>query len=94
MLVVTVLFLFSFLDAFLDRLNQIREYKIAYPYEENQQHKYEELMVKYGLSIKSRTQNNTGNIITGYWIVKGNEQKHLDFIEFILKDNAVTEFGF
>jgi len=93
-LVVTVLFLFSFLDAFLDRLNQIREYKIAYPYEENQQHKYEELMVKYGLSIKSRTQNKTGNIITGYWIVKGNEQKHLDFIEFILKDHAVTEFGF
>ena len=93
-LVVTVLFLFSFLDTFLDRLNQIREYKISDPYEENKQHKYEDLMVEYGLNIKSRTQNKTGNIITGYWIVKGKEQKHLDFIEFILKDKEVTEFSF
>ena len=92
--VVTVLFLFSFLDIVLDRLNQIREYKISYPYQENQQHKYEDLMIEYGLNIKSRTQNKTGNIITGYWIVKGMEQKHLDFIEFILKDKEVTEFSF
>lgn len=93
-LVLLVLVLFSFMDKILDRLNQMREYKISYPYEEDQQHKYEELITKYGLTIKSRSQSKTGNIITGRWMVTGNEQKHHAFIEHILKDNAVTAFNF
>jgi putative Mg2+ transporter-C (MgtC) family protein len=93
-LVISVLFLFSFMDNFLDRLNQVRAYKISYPYEENEQHKYEELMRQYGLEIKSRSQNKSGNIITGEWVVKGTERNHHAFIENILKDNHVTEFGF
>ena len=93
-LVLTILFVFSFMDRFLDRLNQVRDYKITFPYEENQQHKYENLITEYGLSIEERSQSKTGNIITGAWVVKGNEKKHLAFISHILKDNAVTEFDF
>ncbi len=93
-LVLSTLFLFSFMDTFLDRLNQVREYKITYPYEENKEHKYEDLMLEYHLKIKSRTQVKTGNIIKGEWIATGSEKKHLLFIEHILKDNTVTEFGF
>jgi putative Mg2+ transporter-C (MgtC) family protein len=92
--VLSILFFFSFVDTFLDKLNQVREYKIAYPYEEDNQHKYEECMKKFGLTIKSRSQTKVGNIITGDWIVTGNEKKHYAFIEFILKDHAVTEFSF
>ena len=93
-MVVLILFIFSYVDRALDKLNQVREYKIAYPYEEKMQHKYEDLMEQYGLSIKSRSQNKIGNIITGEWIVTGNETKHLSFIEAILKDHSVTEFSF
>jgi len=93
-LVLTILFLFSFMDNYLDRLNQVREYKIAYPYQEDQQHKYEHLIKKYGLGILSRSHNKTGNIIVGVWTVKGRESKHLKFIDHILKDNTVTEFAF
>jgi putative Mg2+ transporter-C (MgtC) family protein len=93
-MVVFILFLFSYVDRALDKLNQVREYKIAYPYEDNKQHKYEDMMETYGLSIKSRSQNKIGNIITGEWIVTGNETKHLSFIEAILKDHSVTEFSF
>ena len=89
-----VLFLFSFMDQAIDRLNQIRQYKIAYPYEENQQHKYEKLFKHYKLSIKTGTQSKEGNIITGTWLVAGNEKKHHSFIEHILKDNSVTAFNF
>ena len=93
-LVVTVLVVFSSLDRVIDKLNQVREYKIAYPYEECQQHKYEDLFAQYGLIVKSRAQSKTGNIITGLWTVKGNEKKHHAFIEDILHDNTVTEFDF
>lgn len=92
--IVTILFLFSFFDRVLDRMYQLREYKISYPYEENEQHKYERMMREYGLSIKSGSQSKIGNIITGTWIVTGSERRHLTFIESILHDNAVTEFSF
>lgn len=94
LLVVSILFLFSFLDRVLDRLNQLREYKITFPYEENQQHKYENLIKQYGLKIYSRSQSKSGNIISGSWVVGGNERKHYAFIENILSDKAVSEFSF
>jgi putative Mg2+ transporter-C (MgtC) family protein len=93
-LVITILFLFSSIDGILDKLNQVREYKITYPYEENQQHKYEKMITEFGLTIQDRYQSKSGNIITGEWTVKGNEKKHHAFIECILADNSVTEFDF
>ena len=93
-LVVTILFLFSYLDRLLDRLNQVRDYRISFPYADQQQHKYESLMAKHGLIIKSRAYNKKGNIITGAWAVKGTETQHHDFIEYVLNDTEVTEFNF
>lgn len=93
-LVLAVLFLFSSLDRMLDRLSQLREYKITFPYEENQQHKYEDMIKEFGLTIFHRTQSKTGNIITGNWVVRGSEKKHHEFIEHILRDTSVTEFDF
>jgi len=93
-LVIMILFIFSFFDRVIDKINQVREYKITYPYEEHEQHKYEDLIEKFGLVIKSRSQNKAGNIIKGYWAVKGSEKKHHAFIEHILQDASVTEFDF
>ncbi len=93
-LVLTTLFLFSILDGYLDRLNQIREYNIEYAYEANNQHKYEKLFSKYGLSVKARSQKKQGNMIRGSWIVMGKESRHHHFIEVILKDKDVAEFEF
>jgi putative Mg2+ transporter-C (MgtC) family protein len=94
LLVIATLFLFSFMDTLIDKLNQVREYKITYPYQERNQHKYEEDMAKFGLKIKSRSQAKQGNIITGEWIATGSEKKHYAFIEYVLADKAVTEFVF
>src|ERR1017187_9138840 len=44
LMVIAILFLFSFFDDFLDKLSQVREYKISYPYEENH-HKYEKTII-------------------------------------------------
>ena len=93
-LVISILVVFSFMDRFLDSVNQVREYKITYPYEDNLEHKYEDLIKQYKLSIKSRAHSKVGNIITGEWLVAGNEKAHRSFIEFILTDHAVTEFNY
>ena len=93
-LILTTLFLFSFLDKYIDRMNQMREYTIEYAYEENNQHKYEQLITEFGLSIKARRQKKQGNMIRGTWVVIGKESKHYSFIEKILKDTTVSDFEF
>jgi putative Mg2+ transporter-C (MgtC) family protein len=94
LLVLFILFVFSFLDRRIDRLNQVRDYKIVYPYEEHKQHKFEKLLLQYNLIIKRRAQSKTDNIITGAWTVQGNESNHHAFIETILQDDTVTSFDF
>jgi len=93
-IVLVILVLFSFFDVRIDRINQMRNYKIVYPYEEYGQHKYEERLKEFHLNIKARSQSKIGNIITGTWLVQGAEKDHHAFIEYILADNAVTEFDF
>jgi putative Mg2+ transporter-C (MgtC) family protein len=93
-LVLITLFLLSTLDNYLDRLNQIREYIIEYAYEEHNQHKYEKMISKHGLTIKARSQKKQGNMLRGTWIVIGKESRHHKFIEMILKDTAVIDFEF
>lgn len=93
-MVVAILFLFSFLDRKLEKINQMREYRITFPYEQDQQHKYEDLIKEYGLIIHNRSQSKNGNIITGSWMVQGSETKHHAFIARILDDDAVTGFDF
>jgi putative Mg2+ transporter-C (MgtC) family protein len=94
LMVLIILFVFSFFDQRIDRFNQMRNYKIVYPYENDGQHKYEHCLKQYNLAIKAQSQSKVGNIITGTWLVQGNEKNHHKFIEHILKDNSVTEFDF
>lgn len=94
LLVLLILFLFSFFDNVLDAWNQLRTYKITYPYEQDNEHKYEIMMRDYGLSVKSRAQTKAGNIITGLWTVAGSKKKHHAFIDKVLNEADVTEFGF
>jgi len=94
LIILTILIVFSSMDRVIDRANQVRQYRIVYPYEDNQQHKYEELIRHYHLIIRSRSQTKTANIIKGVWNVQGTEKNHHAFIERILKDSEVTEFSF
>ncbi len=93
-LVIAILVIFSSTDRILDKINQVREYKITYPYQENLDHKYEDLINEYGLSIKSRAHSKIGNMITGSWTVTGSEKAHRTFIDFIIRDHTVTEFSY
>jgi len=93
-LVIAILALFGFTDRLLDRINQVREYKITYAYEENTDHKYDDLFEEYGLRIKSRAHTKEGNIITGSWIVGGSEKAHRKFIDAIIRKHSVTEFSY
>jgi putative Mg2+ transporter-C (MgtC) family protein len=94
LLIVSVLFILSEMDERLDKLNQVREYRMVYPYELDQHLKYEKIFTHHRLSVKARSMAKNGNMITGKWVVTGNEKKHHAFIAQILKDPFVSEFDF
>lgn len=93
-LVMAILVVFASMDRMLDKLNQVRIYKITYPYDENLAHKYEDIIKEFKLVIRSREHTKIGNIITGVWTVTGHEKAHHLFIERILHDHTVTEFSY
>jgi putative Mg2+ transporter-C (MgtC) family protein len=95
LLTLTVLFIFSLLEGWIDQVNQIRNYKIVCDFENETLHRYEDLFRKYHLKFKRNRQcKSVANDIIGEWIVQGSEQNHRHFIHVILKDPTVKAFEF
>jgi putative Mg2+ transporter-C (MgtC) family protein len=93
-IVLISLFLFTKLENLIDKVNQLRTYKIVSPYNENLLKDYETYFKEHRLKFKRLKQSKTGNDITGSWIVQGSEKNHKRFVERIMHDDAVKEFEF
>ena len=89
-LTLVVLFVFSLLEGWIDRVNQIRVYKIVCDFENETLHRYEELFRRHHLKFKrSRQTKSIDDVITGEWVVQGSEKNHRHFIHVILQDTPV-----
>jgi putative Mg2+ transporter-C (MgtC) family protein len=94
-LILVVLFIFSLLEGWIDRVNQIRNYKIICTFENETLQRYEELFRHHHLKFRrSRQTKSESNMITGEWVVQGSEKNHRHFIHEILKDVSVKAFEF
>jgi len=94
-LLVAVIILFSVVEGWIDRVNQIRNYKIVCTFENETLHKYEDLFRSHHLSFKRSRQSKTSTeIIAGEWVVQGTEQNHRHCIHEILRDPSVKAFEF
>jgi putative Mg2+ transporter-C (MgtC) family protein len=94
-LILLVLFVFSLLEGWIDRINQIRIYKIVCSYCNEPLHRYEELFRTHHLKFRRSTQRKSAeNVITGEWIVQGSERNHRHCIHEVLRDTTVREFEF
>jgi putative Mg2+ transporter-C (MgtC) family protein len=90
-----VLVLFTFLEGWIDRINQIRRYKIVCDFENETLHRYEEMFTAQHLKFRrSRQTKSADEEITGEWIVQGSEKNHRQLIDMILKDRSVKAFEF
>ncbi|HMH20366.1 MAG TPA: MgtC/SapB family protein [Puia sp.] len=94
-LVLAVLFIFSLLEGWIDRVNQIRNYKIVCDFQDETLHRYELLFRKHNLKFKRvRMTKTSADMITGEWVVQGSEHNHRHFSEMVIKDPAVKAFEF
>jgi putative Mg2+ transporter-C (MgtC) family protein len=89
-LILLVLFIFALLEDWIDRVNQIRRYKIVCPFENETLHRYEELFKTHHLKFKRTRQcKSQEDLISGEWIVQGSEQNHRHVVHELLRDRSV-----
>ncbi|MEI8278977.1 MAG: MgtC/SapB family protein [Bacteroidota bacterium] len=94
LLVVVILYVFTYFERFIDKNNQLRNYKIEYPFNGRNQHEFEELLKQFKLNIRSSHQKRSGDSMKGRWLVQGSETDHKLFIEHILQKDTIREFEF
>ena len=93
-LALLVLVVFTFFEAWIDRNNQFRNYKIVCDYTEGQLKHYEHLLHQHKLKFNRSKQSRVGNELSGTWTVRGSEKDHDKFISEILNDKSVLAFEF
>lgn len=94
-LILTVLFIFSLVEGWIDRVNQIRNYKIVCPFENETLHRYETLFTSHHLRFKrTREGKSAENMMTGEWIVQGSEQNHRHVIHELMRDPSVKALDY
>jgi putative Mg2+ transporter-C (MgtC) family protein len=95
LMILSVLLIFSLLEGWIDRVNQIRNYKIVCSFENETLHRYEQLFKDHHLKFRlSRQTKSASDMITGEWVVQGSEANHRHFIHQVLKDPTVKAFEF
>ena len=94
LMVFAVLYLFTIIEKWFEKVYEIRNYKILSAASVEALYGYEELMRTNKLKFTRVNQRKTDKGISGNWIVKGNKKDHKIFTETILKDETVKEFDF
>jgi len=94
-LILVVLFIFSLLEKRIDHVNQIRNYKIVCPFENETLHRYELLFTSHNLRFRRTRQGKSlENMISGEWVVQGSEQNHRHVIHELMRDPSVKALEF
>ncbi len=94
MMIMTILFIFMRLEGWIDKVNQVREYKIVCDFDNQTLDRFEELFRSYRLKYKRNRQQKTAGLLTGEWIIQGSEKKHRKLVDAIIKDPTVKTFEF
>jgi putative Mg2+ transporter-C (MgtC) family protein len=93
-LILVMLFVFSRMEGWIDRINQTRNYRIVCEYQKETLHHYEKSLKAHHLTYKRGREIKSDNLITGEWIARGSEKNHLHFVHSILNDPNVKVFEF
>lgn len=90
--IVAILFLFSYVERFMDSMNQIRNYRLVYRFAFYKSANIGGLLKDYGLRLRTEHYVKSGDIITGNWRVQGTAAAHKAFIAHMLEDVEVQDF--
>lgn len=84
----------TFVENWIEKINQTRKYRIVCAYKQETLEHYENLFLEHHLRFSRNKQSRVNENIVGLWVVKGTEKNHNHFIKEILADQSVKEFDF
>lgn len=93
-LVVITLYSLVWLQDKIKKNNSIRTYRIVCKFKKQSLKHYEDKFEQFGLEAKRGIQSKTTDLISGTWIVQGEEKKHEKAIKALLNDPEILEFDF
>jgi len=93
-LTLLVLFLFTLVEGWIDRVNQIRNYRIVCKFETDTLNRFEDQFRSHHLKFKRirQVKSMASNIITSEWVVQGAEKNHRGVARALMHDSSVMEF--
>jgi putative Mg2+ transporter-C (MgtC) family protein len=92
--ILLMLFVFGLMENWIDRLNQMRNYKIVIEFREESMRRFEKCFEANHLKYKRGREIKDGMIITGEWIVRGTQKNHFAFINQMLTDPEIKRFEY
>jgi putative Mg2+ transporter-C (MgtC) family protein len=93
-LILLMLFVFGLMENWIDRLNQMRNYKIVTEFKEESMRRFEKCFEANHLKYKRGREIKDGMIITGEWLVRGTQKNHFAFINQMLTDPEIKRFEY
>jgi putative Mg2+ transporter-C (MgtC) family protein len=94
LLILSMLFVFGLMENWIDRKNQMRNYKIICDFKDETMHRFEKCFASHHLKYQRGREIKNGNLMTGEWFVRGSQKNHLAFINEILQDPGVKTFEY
>jgi putative Mg2+ transporter-C (MgtC) family protein len=93
-IILIVLVIFGFLQTYLERRYQARDYKIVCKYNDRTLHHYEKLFSQYRLRAVRGKQVKQAGRMAGEWRVVGTLSRHDKIIHELLNDPDIIELDF
>ncbi len=93
-IVLIILIGLIYVQAMIEKRNQLRNYKIVCPYEDETLKKYELMFKQFHLRALRGAQSKKENEITGWWKVQGSIENHNAIVNALLNDKKIKEFDF
>jgi putative Mg2+ transporter-C (MgtC) family protein len=93
-LIMIVLIVFKYVQLYIDRVHQIRKYKIICIYKQKTLLEYEDAFRDCHLIPHRGKQSRIGEEMIGYWDVQGSAKNHEQFTKKLMDDPDVKGFDF
>jgi putative Mg2+ transporter-C (MgtC) family protein len=93
-MILVMLFIFGLMENWIDRMNQMRNYRIETSYNEETMRRFEKRFETFHLKYKRGHEVKTKDSISGEWFVRGTQKNHLAFINEILNDAEILRFEY
>lgn len=93
-LILVTLIMLTYMESWMDRINQTRSYNIVWNNKKIDLEQYEDVFHRFHLKYKRLKQSKDHDTIAGSWTVSGNKKNHTLFVNTLLKDDSIKKFDY